>query len=175
MKKLKYNKHEFEVKANTLGIGKTISELSAQFEDNLMIAQYHIVRLPDYGAYQLAINNIGVLMNDLAELNEKLSTAKGKDKTELTKAIATDKKAIDIENKALQKPALSFIMNRMLNIRKEVMFGFKNDTEIFKTLCGLLLLGDTSVIDFSNADKSLMELRDGVYAVFFSIKSSIYA
>jgi len=165
MQQVKYKGTDFQVKDNVLGIGKVISEYSAKFEDDMAIAQYTIIRMPDYGLYAITIHNISMIANDLKELQEKIKTAKGKTKTDLQKAIKSDEKAIEKEAERLKDPVMEFIFNRVTNIRKEVLFGFQNDTEIFKTLCDTLLTGDTSKINYTEPDDELIELRDKVYAV----------
>ncbi len=174
MKTLKYNDTEFRVKENTLGVGKTIAELAAKYEDELAIAKYHIIKLPDYDRYQILINNAGVIAQDVAEQKQKASKLKGTAKKKQEAIVTKGQKDFQSEVTKLKEPILTLIANRVANIEREVYFGFTNDTDIFKTLCDTLLIGDTSQIKFNEPDKDLLELRDEVYAAFFTIKSSIY-
>lgn len=174
MQTLKYKDTEYQIRDNALGVGKVISELSGRFEDDMAIAEYTVIRMPDYGVYALTMSNISMILADLRDIQAELKTAKGKRKAELEKAIKADNKAIEKEAERLKGPVQDFFYKRMTNIRKEVLFGFKNDTGIFKTLADTLLIGDTTKIDFTKPDAELIELRDKVYDVFFSIKSLIY-
>jgi len=175
MPPISYKDTEYRVKDNALGIGRVISELAAKFEDDTAIAEYTIRRMPGFDLYAITMHNISMIAADLNQLKEQVKTAKGKDKTEkLKKAIKADETAIAKEAERLKDPVQEFIFNRMTNIRKEVLFGFKNDTDIFKTLCDTLLIGDTAKIDYIVPDKDLLELRDKVYETFFIIKSAIY-
>jgi len=175
MTSLKYRDKTFEVKDNTLGIGKVISELSAKFEDELIMAQYFIIRMPDFDRYQTIMNEISVLGSDLKVQTDELKKLKGKEKTKQEGIINTLAKALQSQYEALEESAIQLIFNRMVNIRKEVRFGFENDLETFKTLCNTLLLGDVKEIDYSTVDKDLAQLRDGVYDAFFSIRNRIYS
>jgi len=175
MKSLKYRDKEFGVRENMLGVGKTIAELSAKYEDDLAISQYVIIRMPDYDRYQTIMNELSVLTMDLQAQTEACNKAKGKEKTKLKQIIATLQKAMQKVTKQLEEPTVRFIFNRTQNIRKEVYTGFINDLDIFKTLCQCLLTGDTNSIDFSDtSDKDLLKLRDEVFEVFFYIRTSIY-
>lgn len=171
---LKYKDTEFKVRQNALGVGSEIAKLAAAYEDELLLAKYHVVKLPDYGQYQMIMHNISQIAIDYREQSEKLKKAKGAEKTRLAKIVATGKKALDAEFKLLEEPAINVIATRVDSITREVYFGFTNNTDNLKALCDALLIGDTSLIKYDEPDSDLLALRDTVFEVFFSIKSSIY-
>lgn len=171
---LKYKGTEFKVKQNALGVGEAISKLAAAYEDELLLARYHVMRLPDYEQYQMIMYNLSQIGQDYREQSAKLKKAKQSEKKKLQGIVNADKKALDAQFEVLQKPALNAIANRMTSISNEVLFGFINNTDNLKVLCDALLIGDTSVIEYDNPDKDLLALRDKIFEVFFSIKASIY-
>jgi hypothetical protein len=172
MTSLKYKDKEFTVRENTLGVGKTIAEISAKYEDDLAISQYVIVRLPEYDRYQTIINEISVISADIRDMEYEASKAKGSVKKGLQAKINKAKKDLENTQSQLKEPGVLFIMSRVINIRKEVNFGFINDMEIFKTLCSVILVN--ADIDFGNIDEDLLLLRDEVFRLFFSIRAKIY-
>jgi len=171
---LKYKDTEFKVRHNALGVGAEIAKLAAAYEDELLLARYHVVKLPDYGQYQMIMHSISQIGLDYREQSEKLAKAKGAEKTRLAKIVATGKKGLDAEFKLLEEPAINVIATRIDSITREVYFGFTNNTDNLKALCDALLLGDTMLIKYDEPDSDLLQLRDNVFEVFFSIKSSIY-
>lgn len=173
-KQIKYKNNDFTIRENALGIGAVISKLAAAYEDELLLARYHVMRLPDYEQYQSVMRDINQISLDYREQSAKLKKAKQSEKKKLQGIVNADKKALDAQFEVLQKPALNAIANRMTSISNEVLFGFINNTDNLKVLCDALLIGDTSVIEYDNPDEDLLALRDKIFEVFFSIKASIY-
>jgi hypothetical protein len=171
---LTYRNNNYAIRQNALGVGSEIAKLAAAYEDELLLARYHVVKLPDYGRYQMIMHSISQIGLDFREQSEKLKKAKGAEKTRLAKIVATGKKGLDAEFKLLEEPAINVIATRIDSITREVYFGFTNNTDNLKALCDALLIGDTSLIKYDEPDSDLLALRDTVFEVFFSIKSSIY-
>lgn len=163
----------FKVRQNRIGVGKQISDLSAMLKDDIYINQLFIARTPEFSEYMTVLSAVQQIAIDLRAQEQKLKDSDPRQKKALQQVIDKIKSDYNTEYKRLLDPKLANTYIRYNEIKRELYSAFINDN--IKPACEAVLLGDLTQIQFDNPDKDLEQLRDGVFAVFFSLSSRIYS
>lgn len=168
----------YKVRSNKLGVGERINTLISPLKDDLLLEPYWILRIPEAAEYSAIKNSIAQISLSISEMQSDLNSKEThpQRKKEIEKTISKAKGDLIQAKAGLSKPQMERIQWRITEQENDVYSKFIDDLDNFKEAVSILLLGDvTPIIEDINkipehgAGKEIIELRDQVFKVFFSL------